>query len=157
MREGLNETFSPLHSQRPPFVPLLIDLLSLSRPHNHGSTHGSKVGHHLAAAPDPTRAASQERAQLPPSYSLSGTGCSKSDARSLCRMFRRKKASEASRVSSEPLVVTREVLSAFFDRSLRQASFDLGISPTALKSMCRKLEVRFPHANLQKFRTTLLA
>jgi hypothetical protein len=50
----------------------------------------------------------------------------------------KKKAGEASRGSSEPIVVKREVFSAFFDRSLRQASIDLGIYPTALKSLCRK-------------------
>jgi len=37
--------------------------------------------------------------------------------------------------------MTREMLSRYFDRPLRQAAVDLGISPTALKSLCRKLEV----------------
>jgi len=37
--------------------------------------------------------------------------------------------------------MTRDMLSEFFDRPLRQAAVDLGISPTALKSLCRKLEV----------------
>ena len=37
--------------------------------------------------------------------------------------------------------MTREMISGFFDRPLRQAAIDLGISPTALKSLCRKLEV----------------
>jgi len=41
-------------------------------------------------------------------------------------------------------MVTRDKLSTLFDRPLRQASIDLGISPTALKSLCRKLQVPLP-------------
>jgi hypothetical protein len=66
------------------------------------------------------------------------------DTLSPCRIFPRRKAGEASRASSEPIVVTRDVLSVLFDRPLRQASIDLGISPTALKSLCRKLQVPLP-------------
>ena len=72
-----------------------------------------------------------------------GTLCSTDNpsTRRPCRVFPRRKAGEASRASSEPIVVTRKTIAAFFDRPLRQASIDLGISPTALKSLCRKLEV----------------
>ena len=72
-----------------------------------------------------------------------GTLCSTDNpsTRRPCRVFPRRKAGEASRASSEPIVVTRKMIAAFFDRPLRQASIDLGISPTALKSLCRKLEV----------------
>ena len=68
------------------------------------------------------------------------------------RIFPRRKAGEASRASSKPIVVTRDVLSAFFDRPLRQASIDLGISPTALKSLCRKLQVPLPPAFIDQAR-----
>lgn len=57
------------------------------------------------------------------------------------RIFPRKKSGESCRTSSDPIVMTREMLSRYFDRPLRQAAVDLGISPTALKSLCRKLEV----------------
>ena len=79
-----------------------------------------------------------------------GTLCSTDNpsTRRPCRVFPRRKAGEASRASSEPIVVTRKMIAAFFDRPLRQASIDLGISQTALKSACRKLEVPLPPARL---------
>ena len=45
------------------------------------------------------------------------------------------------RRGDDPLVVTKETLSQYFDHPLSQAAIDLGISPTALKALCRKLEV----------------
>ena len=57
------------------------------------------------------------------------------------RIFTRRKWGEKCRASSEPIVLTREMLSGYFDRPLRLAAVELGISPTALKSLCRKLEV----------------
>jgi len=62
----------------------------------------------------------------------------------LRRMFPRRKAGEVCRAGPDPVEVTKETLSQYFDRPLRQAAIDLGISPTALKSLCRKLEVDHP-------------
>ena len=59
----------------------------------------------------------------------------------LARLFPRKKAGETARVTSKPLVLTRDVLVPLFDMPLRQAAICLGVSGTALKSICRKLEV----------------
>jgi hypothetical protein len=60
------------------------------------------------------------------------------------RMFPRRKAGEECRAGPDHVAVTKETLSQFFDRPLRQAAIDLGISPSALKSMCRKLKVDHP-------------
>ena len=62
----------------------------------------------------------------------------------LRRMFPIRKAGEVCRAGPDPVEVTKETLSQYFDRPLRQAAIDLGISPSALKSMCRKLEVDHP-------------
>ena len=59
----------------------------------------------------------------------------------VARVFPRKKAGETARVTSKALVVTRDVLVPLFDMPLRQAAIFLGVSGTALKSICRKLEV----------------
>ena len=118
----------------------------------HGATQRRKVGCAPPAAPA-TRATSHPQA---PCVVAARDGmlfvCSAislhafPDTLSPCRIFPRRKAGEASRASSEPIVVTRDVLSVLFDRPLRQASIDLGISPTALKSLCRKLQVPLPPA-----------
>jgi hypothetical protein len=63
-----------------------------------------------------------------------------------CRVVPRRKPGEAIRASSEPIVVTRDELSAFFNRPLSQSAIDLGIWESALKKLCRKLEVPLPPA-----------
>eukprot|EP00960_Hanusia_phi_P037500 752991-Hanusia_phi.AAC.7 len=43
--------------------------------------------------------------------------------------------------NEEPVVLTRELLQSYFDRSLAQVSAELGICPTAIKRACRKLGI----------------
>ena len=57
------------------------------------------------------------------------------------RVFTRRKAGELKRSKSKPLVLTKEMLATLFDRPLKQAASSLGVSATALKGICRKLEV----------------
>mmetsp|Transcript_18524 Transcript_18524/g.27200 ORF Transcript_18524/g.27200 Transcript_18524/m.27200 type:complete len:382 (+) Transcript_18524:36-1181(+) len=72
--------------------------------------------------------------------------CSKSMQDDRCaRVFTRRKAGELKRSKSKPLVLTKEMLATLFDRPLKQAASSLGVSATALKGICRKLEIhRWP-------------
>jgi hypothetical protein len=63
-----------------------------------------------------------------------------------CRVVPRRKAGKAIRASSEPIVLTRDELSVFFNRPLSQSAIDLGIGESALKKLCRKLELPLPPA-----------
>ena len=76
-----------------------------------------------------------------PSHVLTACRASPPPPARVRRIFPRRKGGESCRASSEPIVMTREMLSGFFDRPLRLAAAELGISSTALKSVCRKLEV----------------
>ncbi|EKX53784.1 hypothetical protein GUITHDRAFT_150294 [Guillardia theta CCMP2712] len=49
----------------------------------------------------------------------------------------RKQTSE----NDEPVMLTRELLQSYFDRSLSQVSAEIGICPTAIKRACRKLGI----------------
>jgi len=61
------------------------------------------------------------------------------------RVFPRRKAGEIKRAKTKPLVLTKEMLTMLFDRPLKQAATSLGVSATALKGICRKLEIhRWP-------------
>ena len=61
------------------------------------------------------------------------------------RIFPRRKSGEKSRANSQPIVLSRQALEPLFDRPLREAAISLGVSCTALKTICRKLRIeRWP-------------
>ena len=60
------------------------------------------------------------------------------------RMYARRKGGVA-RATSELIVLTVEELTPLFDRPLIKAAGVLGISPTSLKIVCRKLRVTSVH------------
>ena len=60
------------------------------------------------------------------------------------------------RAGSDPIEMTKETLSQYFDRPLRQAASALGISATALKTLCRKLEVNDPHPVCSERRNSVI-
>jgi hypothetical protein len=63
----------------------------------------------------------------------------------LARIFPRRKSGEKSRARTQPIVLSRQALEPLFDRPLREAAISLGVSCTALKTICRKLRIeRWP-------------
>lgn len=54
------------------------------------------------------------------------------------KIFPRRKAGQAFRVHSKPVVLNEKVLRQYFDLPLHEAAVQLGISATAMKSACRK-------------------
>ena len=62
------------------------------------------------------------------------------------RVYPRRKAGESVRSTNKPIVLTREMLEPYFGHPLRQAAVHMGLCPTALKSVCRKLGIhRWPY------------
>jgi hypothetical protein len=62
------------------------------------------------------------------------------------RVYPRRKAGETVRSTSKPIVLTTEMLEPFFGTPLRTAAWHMGLCPTALKSVCRKLGInRWPY------------
>jgi hypothetical protein len=62
------------------------------------------------------------------------------------RVYPRRKAGEIVRSTNKPVVLTREMLEPFFGTPLRNAAWHMGLCPTALKSVCRKLGInRWPY------------
>ena len=62
------------------------------------------------------------------------------------RVYPRRKAGETVRSTSKPIVLTKEMLEPFFGTPLRTAAWHMGLCPTALKSVCRKLGInRWPY------------
>ena len=62
------------------------------------------------------------------------------------RVYPRRKAGELVRSTNKAIVVTREMLEPYFGTPLRNAAVHMGLCPTALKSVCRKLGIhRWPY------------
>jgi hypothetical protein len=55
------------------------------------------------------------------------------------KIFPRRKAGQAFRVHSKPVVLNEKVLRQYFDLPLHEAAVQLGISATAMKSACRSV------------------
>ena len=62
------------------------------------------------------------------------------------RVYPRRKAGELVRSTNKAIVLTREMLEPYFGTPLRNAAWHMGLCPTALKSVCRKLGIhRWPY------------
>jgi hypothetical protein len=69
----------------------------------------------------------------------------------LARVFPRRKRGEAIRATDKPVLLTSEMLSTHFGKTLKEAAKALGLCPTALKSVCRKLGIhRWPYKTLRR-------
>jgi len=65
-------------------------------------------------------------------------------------IFPRRKAGQHARTSVKPVVLTESALSPMFSLPLHEAAARLGISATALKSACRKLNIKkWPYRTVQ--------
>eukprot|EP00293_Proteomonas_sulcata_P000632 CAMPEP_0184320594 /NCGR_PEP_ID=MMETSP1049-20130417/114653_1 /TAXON_ID=77928 /ORGANISM="Proteomonas sulcata, Strain CCMP704" /LENGTH=418 /DNA_ID=CAMNT_0026641141 /DNA_START=166 /DNA_END=1422 /DNA_ORIENTATION=+ len=61
------------------------------------------------------------------------------------KVFPRRKAGQSVRSTDKPIIVTRDMLVPYFGMPLRHAADHLGLCPTALKSVCRRLQIiRWP-------------
>ena len=61
------------------------------------------------------------------------------------KIFPRRKAGQAFRVHSKPVVLNEKVLRQYFDLPLHEAAVQLGISATAMKSACRFTRFEIAH------------
>jgi hypothetical protein len=69
-----------------------------------------------------------------------------SKRKATARVYPRRKAGETVRSTNKAIVLTREMLEPFFGTPLRNAAWHMGLCPTALKSVCRKLGIhRWPY------------
>mmetsp|Transcript_56808 Transcript_56808/g.116323 ORF Transcript_56808/g.116323 Transcript_56808/m.116323 type:complete len:356 (-) Transcript_56808:270-1337(-) len=73
---------------------------------------------------------------------------SRGHGKKVARVFPRRKAGEEKRSTDLPVVLTKEMLFPLFAIPLRDAAEMMGLCPTALKSVCRRLGIdRWPFQN----------
>ena len=115
----------------------MLDTACTGSPHLvHRSTDEQSIPSHT-----PRRASDQDmELEFPPSPSWARQAPANppsSPSAAANKIFPRRKAGQAFRVHSKPVVLDESVLRNYFDLPLHEAAVQLGISATAMKSACR--------------------
>jgi len=80
----------------------------------------------------------------------------KKGRKDVARVFPRRKAGELIRSTDKPVLLTKEMLLPYFGTPLRNAAWNMGLCPTALKSVCRKLGItRWPYKQSRRSSPTV--